>query len=240
MKKYIKIILIIIILLILTIFIHTIRNVIILVNLNNALHENLNLTNYHEQSILYNGNNIIKTEIKKKDDVVLQKILRLTDKNDYVELINKNYNGSSKTYVDTGVDKFYVSNEYESLIVLGEYYIDTESNNYYSGIWDLIKRAILFDIESVKVNDTECYKIDGINATLIVYGEEDYDDPSSISGYMCVDKNTGLIIRKVQTENSNFIIVDHKYYFNSLKDEDLMVENENEYVEQVEQDEIYN
>lgn len=235
MKKSLKIIGIIILFLILVLLIHTIKNITILVNLNNALHENLNFTNYHEQSTMYNGTDIIKSEVIKKDDIVLQKMLKLTDKNKYIEMIIKNNNDGSKTYIDTGADKFYVSDKNESTIVLGEYYLDINKNNYYCGIGDLIKRAILLDIDNANVNGIDCYKITGTNATTLALEEENYDYTGSKNGYIYINKTTGLIIRKIQTDDLSSIIVDHTYQFNCVKDEDFIIKNENDYVEKIDE-----
>ena len=220
--KFLKtIILIIIFILIFTIA----RRMVILYSLQNKVSKYENSDNFYTKTYYYNDDTISIHHTYRKGNMIKEKVQTISpDGTSYMTLYGRIDSNISNMYIETHdvklaelgvVDRIYVNNP------IGYSKINS--------FWDMFLIAISSNISSEKCNGKECYKIE--LSTLMNEGEFiKYKETKYL------DKETGLPIRLIDTENIDFSkeeetgqIHDYKYEFGTVRDEEFKEPDITEY-----------
>lgn len=191
-----------------------IRNIIILVSLNNKVSEYTSSTNYYMKSISHSDEDLIIIENYKKDDRYIRKLKVLSEISrsgitDYCNGETVNTYADMKLYKDgeeelsTKTAKLNKTDTQPKPVIPN----DIEINNPIK----LFIIPLISTITSEKLNEKDCYKI-----------EMHFLNSDSGDTYY-IDKETGLMIRKTYIVNNmqNNRISDIQYEFNTVTDEDF-------------------
>ena len=199
-KKVLKTIGIVISILIILVLIHTIRNYIIITDLQSKISNYQDSKNYHIKSVANSndGTTNIKMDYYRKD-------------NKQVIFIERNANGESvklsmydngervDTFTDTQDTKTAKLNSGELMTVNIYNYLETDNK------WQTLLGCIIAKIKSTNLNGKECYIVKGFlsSTSLTSEGAETY-----------IDKETGLFLKTTETE----IITERDYEFYNVED----------------------
>lgn len=199
-KKVLKIIGIVMAILIILLLIHTIKNYIIITDLQSKISNYQDSKNYHIKSVANsnNGTTNIKMDYYRKD-------------NKQVIFIERNANGESvklsmydngervDTFTDTQDTKTAKLNSGELMTVNIYNYLETDNK------WQTLLGCITAKIKSTNLNGKECYIVKGFlsSTSLTSEGAETY-----------IDKETGLFLQTTETE----IITERDYEFYNVED----------------------
>ena len=199
-KKVLKIIGIVMAILIILLLIHTIKNYIIITDLQSKISNYQDSKNYHIKSVANSndGTTNIKMDYYRKD-------------NKQVIFIERNANGESvklsmydngervDTFTDTQDTKTAKLNSGELMTVNIYNYLETDNK------WQTLLGCITAKIKSTNLNGKECYIVkDFLSSTsLTSEGAETY-----------IDKETGLFLKTTETE----IITERDYEFYNVED----------------------
>ena len=199
-KKVLKIIGIVMAILIILLLIHTIKNYIIITDLQSKISNYQDSKNYHIKSVANsnNGTTNIKMDYYRKD-------------NKQVIFIERNANGESvklsmydngervDTFTDTQDTKTAKLNSGELITVNIYNYLETDNK------WQTLLGCITAKIKSTNLNGKECYIVKGFlsSTSLTSEGAETY-----------IDKETGLFLQTTETE----IITERDYEFYNVED----------------------
>ena len=198
-KKILKIIGIILVILLVLTLIHTIRNYIIIRNLQNRISKYSNSTNYFEksESTKNDGTKIIMKYYQKdnKQAVFLEK----TSNENEIKISRYNNGERVDTFTETKDSK--VAQLDTSTLISVNIYNQLETDNK----WQTFIGSIISNIRSEKCNDKECYVIKGFTSTtsLTFEGTKIY-----------IDKDTGLLVKVIEDET----ISNREYEFNNVED----------------------
>ena len=199
-KKVLKIIGIVMAILIILLLIHTIKNYIIITDLQSKISNYQDSKNYHIKSVANSndGTTNIKMDYYRKD-------------NKQVIFIERNANGESvklsmydngervDTFTDTQDTKTAKLNSGELMTVNIYNYLETDNK------WQTLLGCITAKIKSTNLNGKECYIVkDFLSSTsLTSEGAETY-----------IDKETGLFLKTTEAE----IITERDYEFHNVED----------------------
>ena len=199
-KKVLKIIGIVMAILIILLLIHTIKNYIIITDLQSKISNYQDSKNYHIKSVANsnNGTTNIKMDYYRKD-------------NKQVIFIERNANGESvklsmydngervDTFTDTQDTKTAKLNSGELITVNIYNYLETDNK------WQTLLGCITAKIKSTNLNGKECYIVKGFlsSTSLTSEGAETY-----------INKETGLFLKTTETE----IITERDYEFYNVED----------------------
>lgn len=207
-----KIILIIIIFLLLVFIIITARKMMIISNLRDRKADCIDNNNYFMQVSSYQGSQVQRFTTYHKGDETLT-TLTLFSNDNITKVIGHKIGEVSKSYIDNGNKKI-ISPD----VVILEVALD--SFLYEENFVKVFIQAVNTSIKTEKCNGTDCYYFSNLD---------------SYSKGVYIDKETGLPIRTfegtLETENGEItnIVVDYKYKFGTVTDEDLKVPNEEDY-----------
>lgn len=205
----------IILLIILTVFLITTgRKVIIMSRLSNKADKYVNSNNYHIESILYKGDELLKIDSYYKDGKSL--IILKSIKENLTNKISMYNNGeTTNTYYETGNNKTARLNE--SGIGTRVQVVNYLDNSLLGHIF----ASLTANIKSINRNGKECYLINNYWSSEIIQGTEDLT---------YIEKETGLIIRQAdgttyKTSSGTEIesVRDLKYEFGTVTD-DIFIE----------------
>lgn len=199
MKKVLKILAILIVILIILVLIHTIKNYVIVTDLQDKISQYVNSSNYYIKSVATENNGTIVTmEYYKKD-------------NKQVVFLERNLNGeiSKISIYNNGerIDTFWNNKENK----LAEIDSDTiMSVNIYNGLetdnkWQTFLSCITSNIKSVNYNGKECYRIKGFMSATSLISEttETY-----------IEKDTGLFVKSTDSQT----LTEKEYKFDNVDD----------------------
>lgn len=214
LKNVIKILLIVIAILFVIFIIHTIRNYVIITDLQNKISKYSNSINYYTKSIATESDGTVVTmEYYKKDKkevVFLERNL-----NGEISKISMYNNGErTDTFWDNKDSKKVQLNS--GTIMSINIYNYTETDNK----WQTFLSSISANIKSTNYNGKKCYIIKGFlsSASLTTDGAETY-----------IDKDTGLYLKTVEEGR----ITEREYEFDNV-DDSIFVEpdiSQYEYIE---------
>lgn len=202
-KKVLKIIGIIISFLIIFVLIHTVRNYIIVTNLQNKISNYQDSKNYHIKSVenSNDGTTNTKTDYYRKDNKQAIFIERNTN-GEIVKLSMYDNGERVDTFTETQDSKTAKLNSGEMMPINIYNYLDTDNK------WQTFLVCINARIETINLNGKECYTIkEFLSATTLTSeGEEIY-----------IDKETGLFIKSIETgvvneRNYEFYTVDESIF----------------------------
>ena len=198
-KKVLKIIGIIIAILIIIVLIHTIKNYIIITDLQDKISQYSNSSNYYIKSVATEGNGTIVTmEYYKKDNK--QVVFLERNLNGEISKISMYNNGErTDTFWDNTDNK---TAELDSVMIM--------SVNIYNGLetdnkWQTFLGCITSSIKSVNYNGKECYNIKGFMSSTSLTSEatETY-----------IKKDTGLFVKST----SDNTLTEKEYKFDNVED----------------------
>lgn len=195
-KKVFKIIGIILVVVIVIIAIHTIRNFVIIKDLQNKIAQYSNSSNYYTKSVaVEDGGTSVTMEYYKKD-------------NKQVVFMERNLNGeiSKISMYDNGerIDAFWDNKENKTVqldnknIITVNIYncLETENN------WQTFLGSIVARVKSSNVNGKECYSIKNfLSSTSLTEDSEIY-----------VEKDTGLLVKTVEGNRNS----EREYEFDNV------------------------
>ena len=198
-KKIFKILGIILLVVIAIFLIHTIRNYIIITDLQNKIADYSNSTNYYTKSVATESNGTVVTmEYYKKDKkevVFLERNL-----NGEISKISMYNNGErTDTFWDNKESK---TAQLDSGTIIGvNIYNFTETDNK----WQTFLGSILANVKSTNYNGKECYIIKGFLSSLSLTSEgaETY-----------IEKETGLYLKTIEGDRTT----ERKYEFDKVDD----------------------
>lgn len=182
-KNVLKIALIIIAMLILILILHTVKNYMIITNLQNKISQYQDSTNYHIKSIVTeNTGTVVKMDYYKKDNK--QAVFMERNLDGEVTKVSM-YNNGDRTdiFTETKDSKIAQLNSGTLMSVNIYNHLETENN------WQTFLGCITTKIKSVDYNGKECYIIKGFMSltSLTFEGAETY-----------IDKETGLFVKTME------------------------------------------
>ena len=203
-KKIFKILGIILLVVIAIFLIHTIRNYIIITDLQNKIDNYSNSTNYYTKSVATESNGTVVTmEYYKKDKkevVFLERNL-----NGEISKLSMYNNGErTDTFWDNKESK---TAQLDSGTIMGvNIYNFTETDNK----WQTLLGSIFANVKSTTYNGKECYIIKGFPSSLSLTfeGAETY-----------IEKDTGLYLKTIEGDRTT----ERKYEFDKV-DASIFVE----------------
>lgn len=198
-KNVLKILFIVMAILLVILIIHTIRNYVIITNLQNKFAEYNNITNYHTKTIAREDNDtILKTDYYKKDDK--QVIFMERNENNEITKISIYDNGERiDTFTESKDTKIAQLNS-GKIMSMGLYnYLENDSK------WQTFLGCISAKIKSVEYNGKKCYIVkDFMSLTSLTFkGAEVY-----------IDKENGLFVKTIEADIEN----EREYEFNMVDD----------------------
>ncbi len=187
-KRILKIIGIILLIVIAIFLIHTIRNYVIISDLQEKISKYVNSTNYRTKSVTTeNDGSIVTMEYYKKD-------------NKEVVFMERNLNGERKdTFYDNKEGKTVQLNT-DNLVSVNIYNF-MESDNK----WQTLFGSIFANIKSANCDGKDCYIIKGFLSSMSL---------NSTSSETYIEKDTGLYFKTVDGEN----ISKKEYEFDKVDD----------------------
>lgn len=198
-KNVLKIALIVIAILLVILIIHTIRNYVIVTDLQNKIAEYNGSTNYHIKSVATENNGtIVKMDYYKKDGK--QVVFMERNVNNEITKISMYNNGErTDTFTETKDSKIAQLNS-GTIMSVGIYnHLENDSK------WQTILGCISAKIKSVDYNGKECYIVkEFMSSTSLTFeGAETY-----------IDKETGLFVKSTEAD----IVNERSYEFNMVDD----------------------
>lgn len=198
MKKILMVLGIIIAILVVIVLVHTIRNYMIITDLQNKISQYADSVNYYTKSIATVKDGTITMEYYRKDNnqvVFLERNLNGT--------INKvaMYNNGEKTdtFTQTPDTKIAQLNS-GTIMSIGIYnHLETENN------WQTFLGSMFASVKATNYNGKDCYIIKGFmsSTSLTFEGAETY-----------IEKDTGLFIKDIEGET----ITEKEYEFDNVDD----------------------
>lgn len=198
-KNVLKIALIVIAILLVILIIHTIRNYVIVTDLQNKIAEYNGSTNYHIKSVATENNGtIVKMDYYKKNGK--QVVFMERNVNNEITKISMYNNGErTDTFTETKDSKIAQLNS-GTIMSVGIYnHLENDSK------WQTILGCISAKIKSVDYNGKECYIVkEFMSSTSLTFeGAETY-----------IDKETGLFVKSTEAD----IVNERSYEFNMVDD----------------------
>ncbi len=198
-KNVLKIILLIIVLLMVILIIHTIRNYVIVTDLQTKISKYNESANYYTKSITTEKNGTILTmEYYKKDNkevVFLERNL-----NEEITKMSMYNNGDrTDTFIETKDSKIAQLDSGEIMSINIYNHLETDNK------WQTFLGCISSKIKSTDYNGKKCYIIkDFMSSTSLSYeGSETY-----------IDKDTGLMVKTIEGE----VVSEREYEFDKVDD----------------------
>lgn len=198
-KNVLKIALIVIAILLVILIIHTIRNYVIVTDLQNKIAEYNDSTNYHIKSVATENNGtIVKMDYYKKDDKQVVFMERMAN-NEVTKISMYNNGERTDTFTETKDSKIAQLNS-GTIMSVGIYnHLENDSK------WQTILGCISAKIKSVDYNGKECYIVkEFMSSTSLTFeGAETY-----------IDKETGIFVKSIEAG----IVNEREYEFNTVDD----------------------
>lgn len=199
MKNCLKIIGIILIILIVIFAIHTIRNYVIITNLQNKIGTYINSDNYFIENSTKQGD-AVSMNLKYYKKGNKQVTFLDTISNGKKTLVSAYSNGEKKTvYTETDGLKEVNTNINEISTVSLHNYLETDNN------WQTFINGISANVKSTTVNGKDCYLIKGFMSSTASASKD-------IEVY--VEKDTGLLLKVVDGDSTT----ESSYEFNNVDD----------------------
>lgn len=200
-KKILKIIGIILLILIVLILIHTIRNFIIIRNLQNKIAKYVDSENYYIKNTTTSENNgvIVQMDYYQKDNK--QVVFLERDNNGEKTKISMYNNGERiDTFTETSDTKKVKLNSPSSISVQVVNVLQTDND------WQTFLYSIIAKVKKVELNGKECYRIDSFFSPYYIYGKEKNE--------AYIEKDTGLLVKQIIDDT----IAQREYEFNNVDD----------------------
>ena len=198
-KNVLKIALIVIAILLVILIIHTIRNYVIVTDLQNKIAEYNDSINYHIKSVVTENNGtIVKMDYYKKDDKQVVFMERMAN-NEVTKISMYNNGERTDTFIETKDSKIAQLNS-GTIMSVGIYnHLENDSK------WQTILGCISAKIKSVDYNGKECYIVkEFMSSTSLTFeGAETY-----------IDKETGIFVKSIEAG----IVNEREYEFNTVDD----------------------
>ena len=226
LKKVLKVILWIIIISTFIFLGSMIRNICILVKLDNSVTELNNSKENYYKSITYseNPNWNADLEFYKKGDVV-KCITKLNDGS--AIMTEYSYPNIRRVYTETKEEKIF--REEKEFIELS-YPVTIENYTNIIDFWHLIVTASNTKIKTVDFEGRNCYELSGNHSPIFLY--LGYND-NLVSMKLYLEKDTGIPVRQVETVNIDGEIInytiDYDFKFDVVTDEDMKEPDASEY-----------
>ena len=198
-KKVLKIVLIIIAILLVILAIHTIRNYVIVKDLQTKISQYNNSTNYYTKSIATeeNGTAVTMEYYKKENKAVV--FLERNLNGETTKVLMYNNGERTDTFIETKDSKIAQLNS-GTIMSVGIYnHLENDSK------WQTILGCISAKIKSVDYNGKECYIVkEFMSSTSLTFeGAETY-----------IDKETGIFVKSIEAG----IVNEREYEFNTVDD----------------------
>ena len=200
-KKWLKIIGIIILIIIVLILIHTIRNTIIISNLQNKVEKYSNSNNYHIKATMHISENITMNinqyQKNEKQLLVLERIVN----DEKIKMSYYNIGSRIDMFLETKDEKIAELGKVNEILGVSSI-TPLQTDN----LWQTILYSLPARITTVKVNDYECYSINNFLSPYNLLGKNktEYD----------IEKETGLVRKIVLDEQ----ITIREYEFENVDD----------------------
>lgn len=200
-KKWLKIIGIIILIIIVLILIHTIRNTIIISNLQNKVEKYSNSNNYHIKATMHISENITMNinqyQKNEKQLLVLERIVN----DEKIKMSYYNIGSRIDMFLETKDEKIAELGKVNEILGVSSI-TPLQTDN----LWQTILYSLPARITTVKVNDYECYSINNFLSPYNLLGKNktEYD----------IEKETGLVRKIVLDEQ----ITTREYEFENVDD----------------------
>ena len=198
-KNVLKIALIVIAIFLVILIVHTIRNYVIVTDLQNKIVEYNGSTNYHIKSVsTENNGTIVKMDYYRKDGKQVVFLERKVN-NEITKISMYNNGERTDTFTETKDSKIAQLNS--GTIMSVDIYNHLENDSK----WQTLLGCISAKIKSVDYNGKECYIIkEFMSSTSLTFeGAEIY-----------IDKETGLLVKSTEAG----IVNEREYEFNMVND----------------------
>lgn len=205
LKKVLKIVRIIILILLVLFFIHTIRNFIIIKDMQNKVVKYTESSNYHIKSISKQNHNLtVNMEYYQKDNKQVVFLERIAE-NGITKISIYNNGERIDTFTETADSKTVNLDSINEVTVQVVNILETDND------WQTFLCSGLTKVKRVKVNEKECYLITNFFSPYFMY------DGSKDEAYL--EKETGLLLKQI-TSN---MTTEKEYEFDNV-DEKIFIE----------------
>lgn len=199
-KKILKTIGIILLILMMLFLIHTIRNFIIIKNLQNKIAQYTNSENYYIKSIA-NQNNGLVVEMDYYQKGNKQVVFLERDDNEEKIKISMYNNGETiNTFTET------LDTKNVNLNNPGSIHVEVVNVLYTDNNWQTFLYSIISKVEKLDYNGKECYSINNFLSPYYMYGTEENE--------VYIEKDTGLLLKQITDD----ITTEKEYEFNNVED----------------------
>lgn len=198
-KRILKIIGIVLLIIIVVVLIHTIRNYIIITDLQNKVSKYTGSTNFYTKSISTENGTKVTIEYYKKDQKEVLKLERdLEGKTAKVT----NYNNGERidTFWDNEEGKTAKLNNSTSFMQINIYnFLETDNK------WQTFLGSITAQIKSVECSGKQCYEVKGFLSTTSLTEKD---------SKVYIEKDTGLYVKTIGNNRT----MEREYEFNNVDD----------------------
>lgn len=195
----------IIILIILTICISIIGiKAIILLSLSQKAENSQSYDNFYIKLNSYQGDYFITTEIYNKGEDYLRTWTRFSTDTQEIQKLIYYKKGNDQIVLKEAGGKKYIENSFVGGQIYPVTYLPSNFTNKLKNIISLNICQTYFNISPTYCNGKKCYLI------------KDKDSENYI------DAETGMAIRHIEKNNTNDLVVDYKYKFNTVTDDDII------------------
>lgn len=201
-KKVLKTIGIILLIIVVLILVHTIRNTIIISNLQNKVKKYSNSNNYHIKAVTYVDENTTMTinQYQKEEKQLL--ILERTVNDETVKISVYNNGNRIDMFTETKEEKIATLGKINSIIGIQTIeFLQTDN------LWQTILYGLPAIIRTTNVDEHKCYNINNFLSPYYLAGK------NKTEYYM--DKETGLMMKSIIDET----ISTREYEFDNVSDE---------------------
>lgn len=198
-KNVLKIVLILITIFLVLLIVHTIRNYVIITELQDKIAEYNNSINYHIKSFATEKNGtIVKMDYYKKDNK--QVVFMERERDSELTKISMYDNGErTDTFTETKESKIAQLNNGKIMPLVISNYLENASK------WQTFLGCVSARIKSVEYNEKECYVVKNfMSLTSLSYENTE----------VYIDKETGLLVKTIESGIEN----ERQYEFNMVED----------------------
>lgn len=199
-KKILKIIGIILLLLIVLLLVHTIRNFIIIKNLQNKIAQYTNSENYYIKSIANQNNGlVVKVEYYQKDNKQVV-FLERDNHGEKIKISMYNNGETINTFTET------LDTKNVNLNNPGSIHVEVVNVLYTDNDWQTFLYSVISKVKKVEYNCKECYSINNFLSPYYMYGTEENE--------VYIEKDTGLLLKQTTDD----MTTEREYEFNNVED----------------------
>lgn len=211
MKKFVKILLIIIFILVILFAVHTIRNFIIIKELQENIKPYLSKTNFMTKFVTQYENNMVVTTYYYEKNGKQRLDMERNQNGEIIKMDMYNNDGTISAFTENGNEKTYTRDNPSMMSITLINIFETDND------WQTFIMGAMAIIRKVDYNGKEAYKVTNFVSPYTLASE------NGETTY--IDKDTGLIVKFIQNNS----VVEREYEFDNVSDEVFIEPDISEY-----------